>query len=129
MKTLRVGIASYEEMKARTLAIARGQHKPAADEPKIWFNSAESFARVLSDHNRRVLRLIVETAPKSLTELAERTGRKKSNLSRTLRTMERYGLVELRRGTRGTVIPKVTYNRVSLVMPLSRSVRNRPEAA
>ena len=129
MKTLRVGIASYEEMKARTLAIARGQHKPAADEPKIWFNSAESFARVLSDHNRRVLRLIVETAPKSLTELAERTGRKKSNLSRTLRTMERYGLVELQRGTRGTVIPKVTYNRISLVMPLSRSVRNRPEAA
>ena len=31
MKTLRVGIASYEQMKARTLAIARGEYRPATD--------------------------------------------------------------------------------------------------
>ena len=30
MRTLRVGIASYEQMKARTIAIARGKYKPAA---------------------------------------------------------------------------------------------------
>ena len=28
MKTLKIGIASYENMKARTLAIARGELKP-----------------------------------------------------------------------------------------------------
>ena len=28
MKTLHIGIASYEDMKARTLAIARGELKP-----------------------------------------------------------------------------------------------------
>jgi len=39
MKTLRVGIASYEQMKARTLAIARGEYRPAAGEPKVWFLS------------------------------------------------------------------------------------------
>jgi predicted transcriptional regulator len=55
MQTLRVGIASYEEMKARTLPIARGQYTPAADEPKVWFRSAESLARVLSDRNRALL--------------------------------------------------------------------------
>jgi len=49
MRTLRVGIASYEQMKARTVAIARGKYRPEADEPKVWFTSAESFARVLSD--------------------------------------------------------------------------------
>ncbi len=128
MKTLRVGIASYEEMKARTLAIARGQ-KPAPDEPKVWFSSAESFARVLSDHNRAVLQIIAEAGPKSLTELAELTGRKKSNLSRTLKTMERYGFVQLERGARGSVIPRVLYDRISLVLPLSRPVQHRPEAA
>jgi hypothetical protein len=32
MKTLRVGIASYEEMKARTVAIARGANGPAGRE-------------------------------------------------------------------------------------------------
>jgi len=45
MKTLKIGIASYEDMKARTMAIARGQLKPKPGEPKVWFTSAESFAR------------------------------------------------------------------------------------
>jgi predicted transcriptional regulator len=128
MKTLRVGIASYAEMKARTQAIARRQYKPAANEPKIWFTSAESFARVLSDRNRAMLQMIAEAAPKSLARLAELTGRKKSNLSRTLKTMEHYGLVQLKPGVRGSVIPTVAYQTISLVLPLSRSTRNRPAA-
>jgi predicted transcriptional regulator len=53
MRTQLVGIASYEEMKARTLAIARGKYKPAAGEPKVWVTSAESFAKVLSDSQSR----------------------------------------------------------------------------
>jgi predicted transcriptional regulator len=128
MKTLRVGIASYGEMKARTVAIARGLHKPASDEPKVWFTSAESFARVLSDRNRAVLEVIAETAPESLAQLAELTGRQKSNLSRTLKTMERYGFVRLERGPRGSVIPRVPYQRISLVLPISRSAQKRPAA-
>jgi predicted transcriptional regulator len=128
MKTLRVGIASYGEMKARTVAIARGLHKPASDEPKVWFTSAESFARVLSDRNRAVLEVIAETAPESLAQLAELTGRQKSNLSRTLKTMERYGFVRLERGPRGSVIPRVPYQRISLVLPISRSAQTRPAA-
>jgi predicted transcriptional regulator len=129
MKTLRVGIATYEEMKARTLAVARGEYKPAADEPKVWFPSAESFARVLSDRNRTLLRTIAESSPGSLAELAERTGRKKSNLSRTLKTMERYGFVQLARGARGSVIPRVFYERISLTLPLSKPRRPGTEAA
>jgi predicted transcriptional regulator len=42
MKTLKVGIASLEYMKKRTLAIARGRLKPAKDDPKMWFTSPES---------------------------------------------------------------------------------------
>ena len=48
MTTLKVGIASYREMKARTLAIARGQRRLAPGEPKVWFTSTESFAKMLS---------------------------------------------------------------------------------
>ncbi|MBI1790196.1 MAG: helix-turn-helix domain-containing protein [Acidobacteria bacterium] len=128
MKTLRVGIASYEEMKARTRAIVRGQYRPTAGEPKIWFTSAESFARVLSDRNRALLQVIAEEAPGSLTQLAELTGRRKSNLSRTLKTMERYGFVQLGRGARGSVIPKVSYQKISLILPLSRPLPDRPAA-
>jgi predicted transcriptional regulator len=89
MRTLRVGIASYEQIKARTIAIARGKYKPAAGEPKVWFTSAESFARVLSDRNRALLGIIADSGPES----AKLTGRRKSNLSRTLKTMARYGFV------------------------------------
>lgn len=128
MKTLLVGIASYDEMKARTLAVAGGMHRPSADEPKVWFTSAESFARVLSDRNRVVLQVIADRAPESLAQLAELTGRQKSNLSRTLKTMERYGFVKLERGPRGSVIPKVPYERISLVLPVSRSAQKRPAA-
>lgn len=128
MKTLRVGIATYEEMKARTMAIARGLHKPAPDDPKVWFTSAEAFARVLSDRNRSLLQTIAESAPESLAHLAELTGRQKSNLSRTLKTMARYGFVRLDRGPRGSVLPRVTYERISLVLPVSRTARKRPAA-
>ena len=55
MKVLKVGIASYEDMKARTMAIARGALKPKPGEPKVWFPSAESLVRVLSDRNRALL--------------------------------------------------------------------------
>ena len=119
MKTLLVGVAGYERMKARTIAIARGQHKPANDEPKVWFTSIESFAKVLSQRNQALLALIASEKPESLTELAEIAGRKKSNLSRTLKTMSRYGLVELRAGPRGTLIPRVSYDRVRLDVSLT----------
>lgn len=129
MKTLRVGIATYQEMKARTAAIAKGEYKPGANEPQVWFTSAESFAKVLSNRHRDLLRVIAESASESLAALAERTGRQKSNLSRTLKTMERYGFVRLRRGERGSLIPRVPYQRISLVVPLTKPVGQETEAA
>ena len=88
MKTLKIGIASYDRMKARTVAIARGEHKPARGEPTVWFTSIESFAKVLSQPNRELLVMTAREKPDSLTELAELAERSKSNLSRTLKTVE-----------------------------------------
>jgi predicted transcriptional regulator len=119
MNILRVGIASAQEMKDRTLAIARGDLKPRPSDPKVWFTSPESFARILSNRNRALLDVIATTHPESLQDLAAKTGRKTSNLSRTLRTMERYGFVRLRRGTRGRVKPEVPYRRIALEMALT----------
>jgi predicted transcriptional regulator len=113
-KTLRIGIASREQMKARTLAIARGDHKPAADEPKVWFISIESLAQVLSSKNTVLLEMIRRARPASLKELAELSGRHVSNLSRTLRTMERYKLVTLEESEHGTLVPTVPYDRLAL---------------
>jgi predicted transcriptional regulator len=121
-KTLKIGIATAAEMKARTMAVARGELKPSPDDPKIWFTSPESFAKVLSNKNRALLNLIAEVRPQSLQDLANKTGRAASNLSRTLRTMERYGFVRLHRGARGRIRPEVPYRAISLTLSLGEAI-------
>ena len=74
MKTLLIGVASYKKMKARTLEIARGERKLKADEPKVWFTSVESFAKVLSERNRALLESIRAHHPESLAKLPELSG-------------------------------------------------------
>ena len=97
MKPIVIGILPKDEVRERALAIARSEHKPKPGEPQIWFPSMKSLAEVLSDDNRALIRVIAEKRPGSISELAEATGRKPSNLSRTLKTMSRYGIVELQR--------------------------------
>ncbi|MCU7936738.1 MAG: transcriptional regulator [Candidatus Thiodiazotropha sp. (ex Dulcina madagascariensis)] len=97
MKAIVIGIMPQEKIRARALAIARGDYKPKANEPKIWFTSMKSLAEVLSDDNRALLHVITEMKPESISALAEATGRKPSNLSRTLKTMSNYGIVDLKR--------------------------------
>jgi len=94
-KVLKIGILSREDYKKRTIAIARGKYKPKKDDPKIWFESINSMAQVLSSANQKLLKIINEKKPTSLKELEIATGRKSSNLSRTLKTMSRYGIVDL----------------------------------
>ena len=105
-RTLKIGIMSLEDYKKRTIAIAGGRHKPATDEPKVWFESIRSLAQVLSPENQKLLRIILEEKPQSLTELEKLSHRKKSNLSRTLRTLENFGVVELP-VQKGRLVPMV----------------------
>lgn len=105
-RTLTIGIAPQEEIRARALAIAKGELKPRPGDPKVWFTSMKSLAEVLSDDNRALLHVIRETRPPSIAKLAEATGRKPGNLSRTLKTMSRYGIVEMQREN-NTVRPVV----------------------
>lgn len=105
-KTIKIGIISRKNYKKRTLAIAKGEYKPKRGEPKVWFESVQSLAQVLSSENQKLLRIIDEKKPKSLKELEAVSGRKRSNLSRTLKTMSRYGIVDLVKQER-TVKPVV----------------------
>ena len=106
MKTMNVGIMSRENYKNRTIAIAKGEYKPKSNDPKIWFESVKSLSQVLSNENQELLKLIIQYEPQSLTELEKISHRKKSNLSRTLKKLESYGIVSLIREN-GKVIPKV----------------------
>lgn len=106
MEILKVGIMSKESYKARTIAIAKGEYKPRKDEPKIWFESIKSMAQVLSNDNQNLLKTILDNKPQSLKELEDLTGRAKSNLSRTLKTLARYGIVELHKEN-NALVPEV----------------------
>ncbi len=97
MSKLKIGIMSREQFQRRTIDIAAGIIVPKRGEPKIWFSSMKSLGEVLSDNNVRLLKLINEHHPETLSELARLSGRQTSNLSRTLKTMEKYGIVELRK--------------------------------
>ncbi len=97
MKAIVIGIMPQEKIRERVLAVARGEYKPKASDPKVWFTSMRSLAEVLSDENRALLKVINETHPESISSLALTTGRKPGNLSRTLKTMSHYGIVEMKR--------------------------------
>jgi len=106
VKVMKIGIISRENYTKRTIAVAKGQYKPRNDEPKIWFETLKSMSQILSNENQDLLKLIIDHKPRSLTELEKISHRKKSNLSRTLRTLERYGIVELPM-SKGRLVPKV----------------------
>ena len=93
--TISIGILPQDKIRERMLAVASGELKVKPSDPKVWFTSMRSLAEVLSDENRALLRTIWQDKPASIAELASMTGRKPGNLSRTLKTMSHYGLVEM----------------------------------
>lgn len=94
-EVMKIGIMPKDKYIKRTIAIAKGEYKPSSSEPKVWFESMLSMAQVLSSENQELLKIIKEEHPESISDLEELTKRKKSNLSRTLSTLERYGIVRL----------------------------------
>jgi len=63
--------------------------------PRSGFESVQSMAQVLSNENQLLLKTILDRKPESLKELEAATERSSRNLSRTLKTMARYGIVRM----------------------------------
>jgi predicted transcriptional regulator len=118
-KVLRVGIAPRQAIFQYVKDVVAGRRRRKPDDPDVWFSSVESFAKVLSEKNRVLLAMIAETHPDSIDALAEASGRAKSNLSRTLKTMANYGLVKLERGEGRKLRPVVTFGRVELSLKVA----------
>jgi predicted transcriptional regulator len=123
MKRVKIGIMSLQNFQAYTKDVVSGNHKRKRGEPKIWFSSMASLAQVLSDQNRDLLSLIAEQQPESISELARLSDRSQSNLTRTLKKMESYGLVKMKTGTRGSKRPSVPYSDIVLDMSIGRSAQ------
>ena len=112
-KVLKVGIATVQEQRARSLAIAAGTRKRGDDEPNVWFPSVAAMARILSDENMSLLKAVREQRPDSMDALAQVVGKHAPNVSRSLHTMAAYGLVEFVKNGR-TVTPQATFEHLSV---------------
>ena len=112
-KVLKVGIATVQEQRARSLAIAAGTRQRGDDEPHVWFPSVSAMARVLSDENMALLKAVREQRPDSMDTLARVVGKHAPNVSRSLHTMAAYGLVEFVKHGR-TVTPQATFEHLSV---------------
>lgn len=99
--------------------------------PKRWFDSeeaalqssasdvsAEAMVKLLSPENLAMLQVISRDKPESMRQLAELTGRKESNLSRTLKKFEKAGLVKLTPGPGRVRKPLLIASRVRLEIDL-----------
>ena len=117
---MNIGIMSLDDYRDRTIAIASGKYKPKRGEPKVWFESLKSMSQVLSQENLDLLRLIFDEQPKSLVELSRLSDRASSNLSRTLKTLARYGIVELKKDKR-QLVPTVKATDFHVKFGLSQS--------
>jgi len=80
----------------------------------IWFESLKSAASVLSEENQKLLSLISKMKPSTVTELSNMSGRAVSNLSRTIKTLEKYGLIKTEQVGAG-LRPTVLYDRFNIV--------------
>lgn len=94
---LKIGIISRQDYIKRTLAIAKGSYKPKPDEPKVWFESLDSVAEMLNTENRELLKIIVDKCPSSLKTLASLTGHNSRELSKVLKRLARYGIIEFKK--------------------------------
>lgn len=73
----------------------KGQSEDPQYPVDIWFDSLKSVASVLSVENQKLLKVIAINEPKTITELAGLTQRAVSNVSRTLKTLQKHNLVTL----------------------------------
>ena len=112
-KVLKVGIAALPEQRARSLAIAAGTRTRGEDEPNVWFPSVAAMARVLSDENMALLKVVRDQQPDSMDTLAKVVGKQAPNVSRSLHTMADYGLVKFIKNGR-TVMPRATFEHLSV---------------
>jgi len=98
------------------LDIAAGKKKPSEQEPRIWVRSVDEFRKLLSEKNMNLLAAIRVQRPKSVSELARNMQEDQGNLTKRLKMLASFGLVELEEGerTRGrtALVPKVSFDRI-----------------
>ncbi len=91
-----IKIQNLRSLRDEMRAVARGERTAPADAAKPSFNSVEAVVRLLTPANRRLLAIIRDRKPRSVTELVQMTGRAQPNLTRTLAKLEAAGIITMK---------------------------------
>ena len=92
----RFKIQSLDSLEREMRVVARGERPAASDAGRPTFNSIEALLHLLTPSNRRLLAIIRDRKPQSVTELAELIGRAQPNLTRTLSKLEGAGFITMK---------------------------------
>ena len=82
---------SLRDLREEMRSVARGEREPAP------LPASAMLSTLSSPGNLDLLRIISQERPASVSQLAERTGRAQSNVSRSLQALARHGLIVLER--------------------------------
>jgi predicted transcriptional regulator len=91
--TLRIGIAPPYVVSARMAQIARGEQLDQLA-PTIWISSLDEL-KAITPQNLWLIKVIAKEVPQSIKEVAKRTDRTTSDVTRALSRLEKLGLVEV----------------------------------
>ncbi len=104
-----------EEFKDTWKKAIKGERLSEAPET-ICFDSVEEMHRLLSPERVRLLRVVHEKRPESISELARMLKRDRKNVTDDVRMLEEVGLIERRteKGKREKVELVVDYDRIQM---------------
>ena len=93
---MKVKIQSHADLRKEMKAVASGKQAAPKDASAPSVESVETLLRLLTPKNRELLAIIRDRKPRSIAELAEMTGRKPPNVTRTLGKLEAVGFVRMK---------------------------------
>lgn len=91
-----VRIQSHGALRREMKEVASGKRPAPRGAGGVSFDSVETLLRLLTPKNRELLAVIRDKKPQSIAELAEMTGRKPPNVTRTLGKLEAVGFVRMK---------------------------------
>lgn len=109
-RILHIGIAPRERIHKRMLDLAKGVRKLRPGDPRVWFTSWEALARVLSKKNMLLIEMIRDAEPESVTALAKKVRRNKTNVLRSLKILKEFEIVDFEEGEGGRRAPRLNYD-------------------
>lgn len=110
----RYKVQGLRELRDEMKAVARGTRQAPEDAAAPSFNSVEALVRLLTPENRRLLALIRDRKPRSVSDLAAWTGRAQPNISRTLAKLEAAGMVAMTDGSNRRKVPLATVRKITI---------------